>query len=402
MKKNRILGLLMIGALLLTAGCAQLHPDQTAGDLSLPRVFGDHMVLQRDIDVPVWGWATPGSRVTIEMNGHTSSTLTTPSGEWRIGFSPMEAGGPYEMVVRGPKTIQFQNVMVGEVWLCSGQSNMEWPLNRAETGHEEIAKADYPNLRILEVKNHPAGWPVGDVAGAWLPWQNCSESTSHTLAESSAVAYFFGRRIHEETGVPVGLIQSDWGGTAIEPWTPPIGFASDWRLVGISRKIDDANKEYRFLTIQALDKIIGNAEAWATETRADLASNRALALGAELPSHPLSSRREPTGLYNGMIHPLVPFAIRGAIWYQGESNRGENFEKGLYRQKMQALIKGWRSAWNQGDFPFYFVQLAPFSYTKKIWNPLSGNAEFALPLIWESQFDSLKIPNTGKAWGLLE
>jgi len=389
---------LIIVAILVITGCSQIKPlEEQQGALNLPTVFGDHMVLQRDIDVPVWGWATPGSRVTIEMNGHTSSTLTTPTGEWRVGLPPMKAGGPYELVVKGTETVQFQNVMVGEVWLCSGQSNMGWMLRKSEDAQEEIARADTPNLRLFRVGLAATGWPASDVEGTWLPCVNDSTATSNSIAAFSAVAYFFGQNLHEELDVPVGLIQSAWGGTLIEPWTPPIGFASVSALLKERYVVGKANGDYQKGMTAALEVISRNPERWITAARAALEEGRALPPGPAFPGHALSSRHHATTLYNGMIHPLAPFALRGAIWYQGESNRGSNFETGLYQKKMRALINGWRTVWDQGDFPFYFAQLAPYAYTEKTWTPEPEGAEYALPLMWEAQLDSLIIPNTGMA-----
>jgi sialate O-acetylesterase len=346
-------------------------------DVRLPAVISDNMVLQQGAEIPIWGWAEAGERIQVNILSHGGSyaTVADDNGRWMVKVRPLKSGAPLEMTIRGKNTIRIKNVLVGEVWVCSGQSNMAWSLERADNPEQEIAAAAYPKIRLFTVERNASGSPLNDCVGTW------SECSPETAAKFSAVAYFFGRRLHKELNVPVGLINTSWGGTRIEPWTPPAGFASVRKLEEIEKQVGQADSKYRNTVTQSLDTI----EAWVRNARKALAADQALPATPVWPAHPLSSHRQPTGLYNAMVHPLVPFAIRGAIWYQGESNREDGL---LYYEKMKALINGWRTVWEQGAFPFYLVQLAPFRY---------GGDPLLLPQIWEAQKASLSAPNTGMA-----
>jgi sialate O-acetylesterase len=304
------------------------------------------MVLQRDKPVPIWGWAKAGEKVTVTFAGQTKSARANPEGEWKVELDPLTAmpdQEPQSLVVSGENTLTRTNILTGEVWLCSGQSNMEQGMEKIDRFTEEIAAADHPDIRLLLVPRRHSGTPMNDLDVVKAKWVLCHPSTitQGGWGGFSGVAFFFGRKLHEELGLPIGLIESAWGGTRISPWTPPLGFAAVPALANLSKSVEIATP------------------------------------GS------LNSRGKPTSLYNGMIHPLVPFAIRGAIWYQGESNMGEAM---LYHEKMKALIAGWRGAWGYGEaLPFYFVQLAPFR----------GYGTGALPLLWEAQAATLSVPNTG-------
>jgi len=289
----------------------ELWSDQEAppADVALPPVFATGMVLQRDRPIPVWGWARPGQEVVVEIAGRRVAAQTGAAGRWQARLPPMPAGGPHELTVTGERRITLHDVLIGDVWICSGQSNMEMPLTQDKHFVAEQPEIDTPGIRLFRI---PALWSAGPAArmiGTWRRYE-----TRHA-AEFSAVGSTFGSELHRETGVPIGLVQAAIGGTPIENWTPgPVGH-------------------------------------W----------------------------------YNGMLHPLLPFPIRGAIWYQGESN----IESGAnYRRQMEQLIGGWRREWGQGQFPFYFVQLAPFKHRE---DPTK------LCVIWQAQLDSLQIPNTGMA-----
>jgi sialate O-acetylesterase len=252
---------------------------------------------------------------------------------------------------------------------------MAWPVSRATNAEQEVAAAKYPKIRLLQIPRAPAGQPASDVSAAWTP---CNPKT---VPSFSALGYFFGRYLHKELGVPVGLINTSWGGTRIEPWTPPAGFASVPTLHGIVKQIEEADAKYADACRKTLDAI----EAWIPRARTALVTSKRVPPKPAWPQHLLANRGRPTGLYNGMVHPLVPFGFRGALWYQGEANRADGM---LYHDKMKALINGWRSVWAQGDFPFYFVQLAPYRY--------KGEPTM-LPRLWESQTATLSVPNTGMA-----
>ncbi len=344
--------------------------------VTMPSIFGDAMVLQRDKPIPVWGRADAAESVTVRINGSESRTVANDKGFWKVQLPAMAAGGPYELVVEATNTLTFGNVMVGEVWVCSGQSNMEWPVSRTDNHEKVIENCADRAIRLFDVPRTPAGQRRIDVNASWKP---CAPDT---LANFSAVAYFFGCELRRELDVAVGLINTSWGGTRIEPWTPPEGFRSVENCAPIARQIDAANLGYRNAVSRALDPL----EAWIGTARAAIAAGTGLPTPPALPVHPLQSHSKPTGLYNGMVHPIVPYAIRGAIWYQGESNRVDGM---AYHHKMKALINGWRTVWNQGDFPFYFVQLAPFKYRTE--DPSE------LPRLWEAQAATLSVPHTGMA-----
>lgn len=347
-------------------------------EVTLPNIFGDNMVLQRDMPIPIWGWAAAGEEVTVTLQDtdYTVQTTADAKGNWRTKLPAMSAGGPYILHVAASNTLELTNVMFGEVWICSGQSNMEWPVRASKDSEAEIAAADYPLIRLFNIPHKASGLLVPDVEAEWHP------TTPETIPNFSAVAYAFGRKLYNTLDVPIGLINTSWGGTRIEPWTPPVGFDSVPALESISNDIQDIHAKYR----AELPERMAQIEAWIAATREALETGEVI---TPMPDnrHPLTHHARPTGLYNGMVHPLVPFAMRGAIWYQGESNLRDGM---LYHEKMKALINGWRAVWNQGDFPFYFVQLAPFTYG-------GGAGPYFLPEIWEAQTATLALANTGMA-----
>ena len=352
-------------------------------EVRLPHVFGNHMVLQQEKPIVIWGWAQTGETVTVQLATESRTAQANERGEWKLELPAMKAGGPYTLTVRGSSTVQCDDVMVGEVWLCSGQSNMEMGIGMVHDGKQEIAAANYPAIRLLMVTRKWTPQPQDDIEGSWKP---CSPET---VAEGgwsgfSAAAYFFGRELHKKLGVAVGLIDASWGGTRIEPWTPPEGFAAvpalkhEYELVQLG---DPRTPEHQ----QRLEKVIETTEHWLSSAKQAMVQRNlvpAMPTYPEelLPPHDVQNR---TALYNGMIHPLQPFALRGAIWYQGESNATEGM---LYTERMKALIGGWRQLWGEGDFPFYFVQIAPYTY---------GFKAQIIGEFWEAQAAAQAIPNTG-------
>ncbi len=315
-------------------------PFSASADVKLPSILGNHMVLQQGEPVPVWGWADEGEKVTVSFHGKTVSTQTGKDGKWRIDLPAMKANTKgSDLTVKGSNEIKLKDVLVGEVWLCSGQSNMEWSVARSGNAKEEIANGKHPLIRHVKVPRKLSLTPQEDVPTGG--WQVCSPST---VANFTAVGYYFARHLQKEIKVPIGLIGSNWGGTRIEPWTPAEGFKA----------------------VPALRK--GFADKLDQFTRGK------------------PGRTTPTHMYNAMIAPLIPYAIKGALWYQGESNNGEGM---LYHEKMKALIAGWRSVWKKPELPFYFVQLAPFNYRNR--DPK------ALPWIWQAQLETLEVPHTGMA-----
>lgn len=351
-------------------------------EVKLPRVFGNNMVLQRDMPVPIWGWAAADEEISITLskqNGeaeavHTETAKADEKGNWQVKLPATSAGGPYTLNVVGNNTVELSNILFGEVWVCSGQSNMAWSVNTSNNRDAEIAAADYPNIRLFHIPKESSGLPAPDVNAQWRP------TTPDSVRHFSAVAYFFGRHIHKELDVPIGLINTSWGGTRIEAWTAPEGFNAVPALSAISEEIRDINKNYRMRLPEKIEEI----EDWIAAAREALENDSII---FEMPNnfHPLTPQGRPTALYNNMIYPIVPYAIRGALWYQGESNMREGM---VYHEKMKALIHGWREIWGQGDFPFYFVQLAP-------WGGYDRNDPTHLPKIWEAQTATLTVPNTG-------
>jgi len=363
-----------------------------SADVRLPAVIGDHMVIQQGQPVAVWGWAGPGEKVTVALAGTSKEVRASDAGKWRAVFDPLKTGpAPLELTVRGENgpDIVVRDILVGEVWLCSGQSNMEWPLSATLAPTPEILRADHPGIRLFLVPKRPADRPQEDVDAKWAP---CGPDS---VASFSAVAYYFGLDLHQKLGVPIGLIESAWGGTNIEPWTPPAGFAAVPEVQSILTAQEARYGEFR----QALKKDLPQWETWLQDTQKALAANALLPpepANGQFPENPYETPRAPTALYNGMIHALTPFAIRGAIWYQGENNRSDGL---FYEKKMQALIRGWREVWKLGDFPFYYVQLAPYNYPFNNKEAAPGDVpdQALLPHIWEAQTNALRIPNTGMA-----
>jgi len=350
------------------------------GAVTLPTVFGDHMVLQRGGPIPVWGWAAPGEEVQVVLGEIRSTTTAAATGAWRVDLPAQEAGGPFTLVVTGSTTVTFSDVLIGEVWLCSGQSNMQMTVRSSQNFDQEKAAADLPQIRHLGVPRVPAALPAKDVPAC--AWSVCSPDS---VGDFSAAAYFFGREIQRELKVPVGLINSSWGGTRIEPWTPLCGFAQVKELSAILERVTltlpSAATHKRELSTQ-----LAATEAWVAAARKALADNAFPPAYPDFPAGllPLQNHQDPTTLYNGMVHGLVPYALRGAIWYQGESNHGEGM---AYTDKMRALIGGWRQVWGKPDLPFYFVQIAPYEYGQE--------APEVVPSFWEAQAAATAVPGTG-------
>jgi len=309
-------------------------------EVKLPAVFGDNMVLQQKSEAAIWGTAAINSTVKISTswNGKSYSAKAGSDGKWKVKVVTPAAGGPYEVTISEGTTIKLKNVLIGEVWICSGQSNMEMPMkgfgNQPILGsNEAIATSSNPQIRLFTVKRASNLQPQPDFEGSW---KTCEPEN---VSDFSATAYYFGLMLHKALNVPIGLVNTSWGGTRIEPWIS-----------------EDGLKKFEFVKIP--DK---NQQG------------------------PLS-QQTPTVLFNAMINPIVGYGIRGAIWYQGESNRNE---PGNYEKLMPGLVENWRSVWGVGEFPFYYVQIAPFDY-----GPTGLNSAF----LREAQLKaSTAIPNIGMA-----
>jgi sialate O-acetylesterase len=486
-------------------------------EVHLPRLFGDNMVLQRDKPIAVWGWASPGEKITVHFNGQNKSIQADKQGQWSLRLEPIAAGGPYQMTVNGKKDERtFKNVMVGEVWICSGQSNMEMPIagwGRINNYQQEIAAADFDAIRQIKVPTTVALIPQADIPGG--DWKVCSPQTA---GDFSATAYFFAREIFRKLHIPIGLINTSWGGTMVETWASRGAFeqsdefkemiktmppAADMQKLGEEKKADLIKKvtalqgtisgdEARYnapdlddthwphmklpglweqagLGLDDLDGIVwfrktielSDADAGKTAlldigkiddedqtyingvkvgATSNYSAHRQYTIPAgvlkagknviavrvndtgggggiygepgemscTIGSHEISLAGDwsfnvvtivmntamgpnsaPTLLYNAMIHPLIPYTIRGAIWYQGEANAGRAFQ---YRKAFPLMITDWRQQWKEGDFPFYFVQLASFGADNGNSQRGSSWAELR-----EAQTMTLALPNTGMA-----
>ncbi len=309
-------------------------------------LFTDGAVLQRGVRIPVFGRAPDGEDIVVSLAGVEGHT-TASGGRFLAWLPPLEAGGPHLLTIRGSHAVEVRNVLIGEVWICSGQSNMQWPLRLTDEAEKGAAEAADPLLRLFTVPSRAADLPERDVDAAW------SESSPETAKEFSAVGFWFGRSLRTALGCPVGLIDSSYGGTPAEAWTRHEVLEGDPGLAEILKAHAAAIRRYPE-DLAAHERVVA-ARAASAETAA--AGGRKAPPAPRAPVDPAKSPGRPSGLWNAMVAPLVPFAIRGAIWYQGESNASRARQ---YRRLFPAMIRDWRAAFGQGDFPFLFVQLAPF------------------------------------------
>lgn len=398
MSKNKHLSAvarLLAGAFLLAS--------PLKGEVRLPAIFSDHMVLQQKREVPVWGTATPGAKVSVRFGGQVLEATADSDGRWKAILAPMEASSAgRELTVQEANEVVFKDVLVGEVWVCSGQSNMEWGLSAAYGGKEAIAEADVPGIRLFTVERSASLDPAIDIRGRW---QVCSPETVNQgmLQGFSAVGFWFAREIHEKRNVPVGMIHAAWGGSSIQPWTPLSAMEKEARFQSkaaqvrmLMEQLPKKREEFQ-KQMQEWEAVHGawkiRKDEWAAATidakRWGGPEPDKDAIGKE-PVKPESPEgvRVPSALFNAMIRPVAPFAIQGVLWYQGESNATNEQLAREYAFQMPALISGWREAWGQGEFPFLYVQL-PFFKLGGCW-----------PTLRESQARALVLPGTGMAVAL--
>jgi sialate O-acetylesterase len=356
----RKVGACLIGFLLF-AGSA-------FAEVRLPGIISDHMLLQRGVPVRIFGTADPSEAVTVTFRGQTAQTTADAIGRWEAWLAPLVPGAAADMTVKGTNTVTVADVLVGDVWIGSGQSNMQWAVRQSDNAETEIAAAKYPQIRLFYVPRKTSAVPVDDVDAKWVV---CSPET---VPEFSGVRYFFGREMHKDLKVPVGLIHSSWGGTPIASWIsgPSIvgnprlePFLTFWQNAILLYPANNARYEQ-------------NLKKW--EANGSQGARPAAPLG---PGHP----HEPTTLYNAMVAPLVKYTIKGALWYQGETEAGRAQGR-IYGEALMTLVRDWRRAFGQGDFPFYWVQLANYGNAAK-------NGHWMR--VQEGQVEATALRNTGVA-----
>jgi sialate O-acetylesterase len=420
-KSSRIVHVLIGFALML---CAAVGPARA--DVKLPSIFGDHMVLQQEAKVPVWGMAESGEKVTVTVGDHTANTTAGSDGKWRVDLEPFPNGAPATtMTVAGKNTLTFQDVLIGDVWFASGQSNMEAAVAYDYNSKVEVAKATDPQLRLFRVARKTSLQPLFDVTAPFTwgrkppmhesdgeqpaKWVVCNP---HDASDFSAVGYFFGKELRAHLNRPIGLIGDYWAGTLAEAWTSQSGLQKDppfktyidayqQNVADYPKLVPDYEKakaaylldlkDYETKLDAVMVQYQGELKTYAVAQKAGT-TPLPVAPGhpdfppkPKLPALPDGGSFGPSNLFNGMVAPIIPYAIKGVIWYQGESNtRNKALE---YRLLFPRLIADWREKWGEGDFPFLFVQIAHFPYA----------SDGSSALVREAQVKTLSVPNTGMA-----
>jgi sialate O-acetylesterase len=317
-----------------------LTPQLCQAELKVSPVFGDSMVVQRNKPIHVWGWTTPSADVSVELADKKGEAKSDNRGRFDVTIDPLPAGGPHQMKIIADETKTFSDVLVGEVWVCSGQSNMAWTVSNANDPDLESLSANFPNIRLISVPQVASQQPLNDFDGRW---EAC---TPETVKSFSAVGYFFGRQLHQTIDVPIGLIDNAWGGSAAEAWIERGDMEKAGQYSELLKKWDDLASTYDHEAAMA---------AWTERTKAWEVSKKGQR--PRRPRNQLTGNQRPANLYNGVLHPVLGYTIAGTIWYQGESNAGRAYQ---YRDLFPLMIQTWRERWGQGEFPFYWVQLADF------------------------------------------
>ncbi|WP_043587584.1 sialate O-acetylesterase, partial [Geminisphaera colitermitum] len=358
-----------------------IHAVTTRADVTLAPIFTDSAVLQREKSILIWGTADPGEKVTITFADQSATTTANDAGQWHVTLPPHPASSePRQFIVQGKNKLTLNDIVVGEVWLASGQSNMEWIVQNTDTGRFETTFAQNPNIRHYKTAKKPSLTPLRTASGAW------ERTTPDTVGRFTAVGYHFAAELHRALGIPIGIINSSWGATRIEAWMDASAL--------------DANNGPAFVTIHSRwqqtladypdAKKQHDAALKEWTTKRDAAKTAGKTFTQRRPDAPpragQAHRAQPSGLYNGMIAPHTPYALRGIIWYQGEGNARRHFE---YREFQTALITGWRKQFAQGELPFYWVQLASYK------SDAANGTDYAF--LREAQTQCLALPNTGQA-----
>ncbi|OHB60212.1 MAG: hypothetical protein A2Y12_10315 [Planctomycetes bacterium GWF2_42_9] len=348
-------------------------------NIKLPAIISDNMVLQADANDRIWGWGDPDENVTVTINEHEYRATSDAGGKWMVTLEAMKSSEiPFEMSVAGKNTITIRNIIVGQVWLASGQSNMDVPVITVLDANSEIRNATYPRIRLFTVlKDGGAINPVEDCNGQWVI---CSPQT---VAGYSAAAYYFGKALHNKLNQPVGLINSSWGATSAEAWMSKSALKAKPEFAPIIQRCEEMLKKY---PTGKADYTIAMAQ-WQKEA-ADDAKKTGKPAKQPTPFDPLIPPNGSSLLYNSMISPIIKYSIKGTIWYQGESNADRAKQ---YQKLFPSLIADWRQHWQQGDFPFLFVQLANYK-VPSVWCDPEAWAELR-----DAQSKTLSVPNSGMA-----
>lgn len=369
----------------LAVSALALFSLNAQSEVTLPHMLSSHMVLQRDQPIHLWGWAEPGEQVAANLHNTSATTKADGLGHWSLYLPPEKAGGPYQVTISGTNRITLDDVLIGDVWFASGQSNMQFPLlgfpGNADmrNGAEEIRNANQPTLRLMHIQTKASPYPLEDVNTGTLEnpsqsvtWTTC---TPETAAGFSAVAYLFGREISNREHVPIGLIDSTWGGTPAESWVSLDSLSADASLMPVfAQWADKSRNQFDVPRLREQEK------------REDDAAKAAGQTAPKHDWHPNLDSWDPAWLYNAMVAPAVNYPIKGVIWYQGESNSDVR-RASTYEAVFSTLIEDWRKQWRVGDFPFLFVQISSFRSTAgENW-----------PVIREAQRRTLSLVNTGMA-----
>jgi sialate O-acetylesterase len=343
-------------------------------EVRLTSVITDHAVLQRDAPIHLWGEASPAEKITIHFHDQSVATTASRLGIWEAWLMPEPAGGPFTLTVHGSSELSRSDLLVGDVWFASGQSNMEMPLAgfpgqaHITNAAQEIAGADLPQVRLLRMEKKSSDSPLAGISAVWQP------CTPETAKDFSAVAYFFAREIGRREHIPIGVIDSSWGGTPIDSWVSLDALSADASLMpAFAARAQFADMQTHLEQVESAEK---RADAEAASHQMAKPSH---------PWHPDPSSWIPAGLYNGMVAPFTPYTIKGFLWYQGETDSALD-RADLYAKLLPALIEDWRRQWGQGNLPFLFVQISSFESPQQNWG-----------LIRDSQRRTLQVTNTGMA-----
>lgn len=362
---------------LLLAAVLALLPRVRA-ELKLPAIVGDHMVLQQQQANPLWGWDTPGITVTVKFAGQTHTASTGPDGRWAVKLAAVPANStPQTITITGSSERVLQDVLVGEVWMCSGQSNMQWSLGQSYHGDLEALASHFPQLRLISVPQVGTQEKKTDFKGQW------EAAGRDNVRDFSAVGFLFGRYLHEVLRVPVGLIDNAWGGSAAEAWVRRETIEQDPRFAALLEST--RRREAELLSPEGKAKFAASVTKWQDDAAKAKAAKKTV---PRAPVDWLTGNARPGNIFAGVVHPTLGYGMKGVIWYQGESNAGRAYE---YAELFPFMIEQWRKEWGQGNFPFYWVQLADFRAEK----PDPAESDWAE--LREAQTKTLRLPNTGQA-----